>query len=142
MIGINMCVYNRRTETWLSDRESWYLEPKSQPAPRGLTDQSSMSSGSDHIRSQKEPSCGISCFRSISRIWSNCARVLRTHPHAYTHIHKHTRKHTHTHAYTQDHRSNICSNFTHSFSHVARISSNSSKLKEIQKKSFKCSPVL
>ena len=47
------------------------LEPNSQPAPRGLTDQSSMSSGSDHMRSQKAPSCGISCFRSISRIWSS-----------------------------------------------------------------------
>eukprot|EP00965_Chrysotila_dentata_P214570 6188267-Pleurochrysis_carterae.AAC.2 len=35
-----------------------------------LTAQVSMSSGSDHMRSQKEPSCGISCLRSISRIWS------------------------------------------------------------------------
>lgn len=38
------------------------LEPKSQPAPRGLICQVSISSGSDHMRSQKEPSWGISWF--------------------------------------------------------------------------------
>ena len=46
------------------------FEPNSQPAPRGLTAHVSMSSGSDHMRSQNAPSCGISCLRSIIRIWS------------------------------------------------------------------------
>lgn len=40
------------------------LLPKSQPAPLGLMDQASMSSGSLHIRSQKGPSWGISQQRS------------------------------------------------------------------------------
>ena len=43
--------------------------PNSQPAPRGLTAQVSMSSGSLHIRSQKGPSCGISHTRSMVRTW-------------------------------------------------------------------------
>ena len=46
------------------------LDPKSQPAPRGLTAHVSMSSGSLHIRSQNGPSCGISQFRSMTLIWS------------------------------------------------------------------------
>lgn len=65
--------------------------PNSHPAPRGLTAQFSTSSGSDHIRSktgythknsarktlkrdyipQKAPSCGISCARDKTRIWSS-----------------------------------------------------------------------
>jgi hypothetical protein len=44
------------------------LDPKSQPAPRGLTAHVSISSGSLHMRSQKGPSCGISQFRSITLI--------------------------------------------------------------------------
>ncbi len=47
------------------------LPPKSQPAPRGLTAQASMSSGSLHMRSQNGPSCGISCTRSMHRTYSN-----------------------------------------------------------------------
>lgn len=47
------------------------VAPKSQPAPRGLVAHVSMvSSGSDHTRSQKAPSWGISWPRSIIRIWS------------------------------------------------------------------------
>ena len=30
-----------------------------------------MSSGSDHIKSHMAPSCGTSCLRSITRIWSS-----------------------------------------------------------------------
>ena len=45
-------------------------DPNSHPAPRGLIAHVSMSSGSLHIRSQNGPSCGISQFRSIIRIWS------------------------------------------------------------------------
>lgn len=67
--------------------------PKSHPAPRGLTAQLSTSSGSDHMRSssnpvhhnesirastylrsgspQNAPSCGISCAREMTRIWSS-----------------------------------------------------------------------
>ena len=41
------------------------LLPKSHPAPRALIAQFSMSSGSDHIRSQKDPSWGISTLLSI-----------------------------------------------------------------------------
>lgn len=41
------------------------------PAPRGETAQLSMSSGSDHIKSQKGPSCGISHTLSIMRTWSS-----------------------------------------------------------------------
>jgi hypothetical protein len=44
------------------------LDPKSQPAPRGLTAHVSISSGSLHMRSQNGPSCGISQFRSITLI--------------------------------------------------------------------------
>ena len=68
------------------------LLPNSHPAPRGLTAQLSMSSGSDHIRSRREkkkgshirrmwtsgtfvpqnaPSWGISCARDRIRIWSS-----------------------------------------------------------------------
>ena len=49
------------------------LSPNSQPAPRGDTAQVSTSSGSLHTRSQKAPSCGISCARATTLIWS---RVL------------------------------------------------------------------
>lgn len=63
------------------------LDPKSQPAPRGLTAHVSISSGSLHIRSQKGPSCGISQLRSITlichiiykegrNISSACAHIL------------------------------------------------------------------
>lgn len=61
---------------WLSNRQHGghtslvTLEPKSQPAPRGLIAQVSTSSGSDHTRSQKAPLWGISWLRSIVRIWS------------------------------------------------------------------------
>lgn len=45
--------------------------PKSHPAPRcDIAQGVSISSGSDHIKSQKGPVCGISCLRSINRIWS------------------------------------------------------------------------
>jgi len=47
------------------------LRPNSHPAPRGLTAHVSMSSGSDHIRSQKGPSWGISHTRSMTRTWSS-----------------------------------------------------------------------
>ena len=46
------------------------LDPKTHPAPLALMAQSSMSSGSDHMRSQKGPSWGISIFLSIVLIWS------------------------------------------------------------------------
>lgn len=44
------------------------LSPKSQPAPLGLTAQVSTSSGSLQTRSQKAPSCGISCALATTRI--------------------------------------------------------------------------
>jgi len=43
-------------------------DPKSQPAPRGLTAHVSISSGSLHIRSQNGPSWGISQFLSMTLI--------------------------------------------------------------------------
>lgn len=64
--GSWMSMYGERKcwgDLWEGRRELY-------PAPRGLTAQSSMSSGSDHMRSQKLPSCGISWFLSINRIWS------------------------------------------------------------------------
>jgi hypothetical protein len=56
------------------DTSAVTLEPKSHPAPRGLTDQVSISSGSLHIKSQKGPSCGISQFLSIVLICSMLTR--------------------------------------------------------------------
>jgi len=47
------------------------LSPNSHPAPRGDTAQVSTSSGSLQTRSQNAPSCGISCARATTRIWSN-----------------------------------------------------------------------
>jgi hypothetical protein len=41
------------------------FDPKIHPAPRGLTCHVSISSGSDHIKSQKAPSCGISWLRCM-----------------------------------------------------------------------------
>lgn len=49
----------------------WYLLQRYIPAPLGLTAQVSTSSGSDHTRSQKAPSWGISCARATTRTWSN-----------------------------------------------------------------------
>merc|ERR1712045_179755 len=47
------------------------FEPKSHPAPRGLTAHASTSSGSDHTKSQNAPLWGTSWFLSIKRIWSS-----------------------------------------------------------------------
>ena len=44
------------------------LSPNNHPAPLGLTAQVSTSSGSLHTRSQKAPSCGISCALATTRI--------------------------------------------------------------------------
>ena len=55
---------------WVCGTSCVTFEPKSQPAPRAFMPQDSISSGSDHIKSQKAPSCGISMRRSIPLIWS------------------------------------------------------------------------
>jgi len=57
---------NKRNNITLTSEVT--LDPKSQPAPRGLTAQVSISSGSLHMRSQKGPSWGISQFRSMTLI--------------------------------------------------------------------------
>jgi hypothetical protein len=46
------------------------FDPKSHPAPLGDIAHVSMSSGSDHMRSQNGPSWGISILLSISLTWS------------------------------------------------------------------------
>jgi hypothetical protein len=46
------------------------LDPNTQHAPRALIAQSSMCSGSDHIKSQKGPLWGISILRWMVRTWS------------------------------------------------------------------------
>lgn len=46
------------------------IYPNKYPAPRGLTAHPGISSGSDHIKSQYAPWCGISWSRSMTWIWS------------------------------------------------------------------------
>lgn len=56
---------------------AWLLPPPPpplllpSPAPRGLSPQPSISSGSDHSRSHMAPSCGTSCLRSMVLICSS-----------------------------------------------------------------------